>query len=200
MNLCSVGDILFCWFVGIEKIGEDRYELNVETGEMIGNKGKSIYFDSNLLKLLKIKIKGIDVDEIEEGFDKLLNYFKLEFNEHDYTNERMISSLKDEYKKVGSKQDINFVRKMSCVGIELMHRDDMEFVINKGSMENDEINLIGKHFVTIKLMEQNFLRKFLKGRYANNTKEQRKRLLRFNSIRLVFPIGQLQEVVQSLKS
>lgn len=198
MNLCSVGDILFCWFVGIEKKGEDRYELSVETGEMVGNIGKSVSSDNNLLRLLKIKIQGIDVDEIEEGLDKLLNYFKLEFNEHDYSNERMISSLKNEYKNKDG-HDINFVRRMSCVGVELMHRDDMEFVINKVSMDS-VVNSVGDHFVTIKLMERRFLQGFLKGKYAKNSKEQKKSLLRVNSIRLVFPIGQLQEVIQSLKS
>jgi hypothetical protein len=85
---------------------------------------------------------------------------------------------------------------MSCVGVELMHKDDMELIINKNSMDNKEINNLKDDFVVIKLIERVFLKKFMNKKYSNEMKEQSKLLLIKNSVRLAFPISQLSEVVE----
>lgn len=202
MNKCSIGDILFCWFVGIRKKeieGRERYGLLVEVGDMMGNRGKlpEGQFKSSDMRLLEIIIKGSDVEEIKEGLDKIYKYFCMEFEEIDCRKEKMVDLLKLEYEKESYSQCSVFVKKMSCVGLELMHRDDMEMVINKNSMDNKKINIIGNNFLVIKLMERNFLNKFMNNGYGKFSVEKKKMLLKKNSIRLVFPIGQLEEIKKS---
>ena len=197
MNVCSVGDIIFGWYVGIKKMEVEseivRYKLQVEVGDVMGNKGKVVGYDSRNLKLIEIIIRGEDVEEIKEGLEKAFNYYKFEFEQS--LGVQMISDLKKEYEKNGWLQGSVYRRRMSCVGVELMHRDDMSQIINRNSIDNKEINKLGDNFVVIKLMERNFLKRFMKGKYGDMTKQDRNKLLTRNSMRLVFSVVQIEEMV-----
>ena len=206
MNTCSVGDIIFGWFVGVrykdlKYYGKNKYGIMIEVGDKIGNidninkVGKGVREEFNL-KLIEVIVNGRDIEEIREGLLKSYDYYKMEFNEDDSKKDRIINTLEKEHEKNSYSQCIVYAKKMSCVGVELMHKDDMDLIINKNSMENKEINDLKDDFVLIKLMERMFLKNFMNKKYINEIKEKNKLLLAKNSIRLAFPISQLNEIVE----
>ena len=206
MNTCSVGDIIFGWFVGVihkdlKCYGKNKYGIMIEVGDKIGNIGNLVDINNKVneefnLKLVEIIVSGRDIEEIREGVLKAYDYYKLEFNEDDSKKDKIINKLEKEHEKNSYSQCIVYAKKMSCVGVELMHKDDMDLIINKNSMENKEINDLKDDFVLIKLMERVFLKNFMNKKYINEIKEKNKLLLSKNSIRLAFPISQLSEVVE----
>jgi hypothetical protein len=206
MNKCSVGDIIFGWFVGVrykdfKYYGKNKYGIMIEVGDKIGNIDNLVDINNKVneefnLKLVEVIVSGRDIEEIREGVLKVYDYYKLEFNEDDSKKDKIINKLEKEHEKNSYSQCIVYAKKMSCVGVELMHKDDMELIINKNSMDNKEINNLKDDFVVIKLIERVFLKKFMNKKYSNEMKEQSKLLLIKNSVRLAFPISQLSEVVE----
>lgn len=202
MNKCSVGDIIFGWFIGIrnKKVGEyERDGLLIETGEVMGNKGKlpEGEYNRSELKLLEFIIRKSDIEEIKEGLEKIYKYYSMEFNEEELKVDKMISSFKEEYEKDSYKSCRVYVKWMTCVGCEIMHSGDMDKIINLNSFQNDKINKLGSCFLVIKLMEKNFLKKFMKNGYRKLSDKKKKFLLECNSLRLVIPISQLEEILKS---
>ena len=184
MNTCSVGDIIFGWFVGVrykdlKYYGKNKYGIMIEVGDKIGNidninkVGKGVREEFNL-KLIEVIVNGRDIEEIREGLLKSYDYYKMEFNEDDSKKDRIINTLEKEHEKNSYSQCIVYAKKMSCVGVELMHKDDMDLIINKNSMENKEINDLKDDFVLIKLMERMFLKNFMNKKYINEIKEKNK--------------------------
>jgi hypothetical protein len=209
MNKCSVGDIIFGWFVGVrykdlKYYGKNKYGIMIEVGDKIGNIGSVVDLvkvnEEFNLKLVEVIVSGRDIEEIREGVLKVHDYYKLEFNEEDSKKDKIINTLEKEHEKNSYSQCVVYAKKMSCVGVELMHKDDMELIINKNSMDNKEINNLKDDFVVIKLIERVFLKKFMNKKYSNEMKEQSKLLLIKNSVRLAFPISQLNEVVEYLNT
>ncbi len=202
MNTCSVGDIIFGWFVGVRYkdliyYGKNKYGIMIEVGDKIGNIGNTVDLVrvNEELKLVEVIVSGRDIEEIREGVLKVHDYYKLEFNEDDSKKDKIINTLEKEHEKNSYSQCIVYAKKMSCVGVELMHKDDMKSIINKNSMDNKEINNLKDDFVVIKLIERIFLKKFMNKKYS---KEESKSLLIKNSVRLAFSISQLNEVVEYL--
>lgn len=203
MNTCSVGDIIFGWFVGVrykdfKYYGKNKYGIMIEVGDKIGNIDNLVDINNKVneefnLKLVEVIVSGRDIEEIREGVLKVYDYYKLEFNEDDSKKDKIINKLEKEHEKNSYSQCIVYAKKMSCVGVELMHKDDMGSIINKNSMDNKEINNLKDDFVVIKLIERIFLKKFMNKKYS---KEESKLLLIKNSVRLAFPISQLSEVVE----
>lgn len=193
MNKCSVGHIIFCWFVGIEESG-GRYRLRVEIGSGVGNKVGSKMSKEDI-SLLDIGIKECDYEEIMEGVEKAFSYYCMEFNEGEMNRSSMINKIDFVHKDQNFKRSDVYAKKMSCVGVELMHKDDMNEVINKNVMNNKDINDLGDHFLVIKLMERGFLKRFIRGEYnKSENKQLNKTLLTKNSVRLAISIFQLNEI------
>jgi hypothetical protein len=169
----------------------------IEVGDKIGNIVNTVDLVrvNEELKLVEVIVSGRDIEEIREGVLKVHDYYKLEFNEDDSKKDKIINTLEKEHEKNSYSQCIVYAKKMSCVGVELMHKDDMKSIINKNSMDNKEINNLKDDFVVIKLIERIFLKKFMNKKYS---KEESKSLLIKNSVRLAFPISQLNEVVEYL--